>query len=140
MAKPEVKEKSYLVDPQTGLPSKIDKEELVRLARLHVTLQEMAEWFKCTREYLSMEPFITLINDAKSETKQRLKQKALQRALVDNSDPMLKFCLKNYCKWSDADIVSDGDTPAAEQSSHGFYIKVIKTKGENDGSSNDSAE
>lgn len=80
---------------------KVDHEELQKLARLHLTSVEMAEWFGCSVDLLTREPYLSIIHKGKSETKQRLKQKAIQRALVDNSDTMLIFCLKNYCKWGD---------------------------------------
>ena len=90
--------------PKKGDPKpekKVDKDELAKLARLHLTNIEIADWFGCTSDLLSRSPYIEIIQKAKSETKQHLKQKAMQRALHDNSDTMLIFCLKNYCKWGD---------------------------------------
>jgi len=79
---------------------KVNHEELERLARLHLTSKEIAEWFNCSVELLQREPYLSIIVKGRSETKQRLKQKAIQRAF-ENSDTMLIFCLKNYCGWGD---------------------------------------
>lgn len=128
MAKPP-KKPEYTVNPNTGLPSKIDTDDLIRLARLHLTFKELADWFGVTTEYMQTEPFASIVQKAKSETKQRLKQKALQRALSDGSDTMLKFCLKNYCGWSDNDTITNtpNETGDIERSS-GFTVSIISKK------------
>jgi hypothetical protein len=107
---------------------KPDLEELERLARLHVTYKEMAEWFGCNESLLQYEPYFTIIAKARSETKQRLKQKALQRALVENSDTLLIFCLKNYCGWGDnKSIIGEGEVP----SQRGYTIQIIPPVNQN---------
>lgn len=88
----------------------IDEEELERMSRLHLTNTEIAQWFNCDINTLSLEPYRTIIANGKSETKQRLKQKIIQRALIDNSDTALIFALKNYCGWGDNKDKA-GDTP-----------------------------
>lgn len=98
--------------PPKGHPhydgTKIDIKELERLSHLHLTTNELAEWFGCHRTTLDREPYLSIIQRGRAETKQRLKQKAIQRALEDNSDTMLIFSLKNYCKWGD-NGPTDGD-------------------------------
>lgn len=106
MATKATKELNYKGEPrQRKEKATIDLEELKRLARLHLTNIDIAEWFGCDINTLSKTPYTEIILNAKSETKQRLKQKAIQRALIDNSDTMLIFCLKNYCGWTNNDKV-----------------------------------
>ena len=90
--------------PKTGgAVKKIDEVELKRLAELHITNKEIAQWFSVHEDTLGQPYYAEIIKNGKSLTKQRLKQKAIQRALQDNSDTMLIFCLKNYCGWSNND-------------------------------------
>jgi len=89
--------------------TKVDMDELERLSKLHLTAGEIAEWFGCSPELLQRDPYLSIIQRGRADTKQRLKQKAIQRALEDNSDTMLIFSLKNYCKWGD-NGPTDGDS------------------------------
>lgn len=99
----------------------IDLIELERVARLHATKKDIAEWFRCSPSTLDNDPYYSIIIKAQNETKQRLKQKAIQRALEGDSDVMLKFCLTNYCKWSDKQVTEVTN----ELGEQGFTITVI---------------
>lgn len=99
-----------------------DLDELQRLARLHVTYKEIAEWFGCNESLLQYEPYVSIIAKARSETKQRLKQRALQRALVEGSDTLLIFCLKNYCGWGDNKAIIGESEDTHQQ---GYTIQII---------------
>lgn len=99
----------------------IDLEELERVAKLHATKKDIAEWFRCSPSTLDNDPYFSVIIKAQNGTKQRLKQKALQRALEGDSDMMLKFCLTNYCKWSDKQVTEVTN----ELGEQGFTITVI---------------
>jgi hypothetical protein len=99
----------------------IDLDELERVAKLHATRKDIAEWFRCSTSTLDNDPYYSVIIKAQNETKQRLKQKALQRALQEDSDMMLKFCLTNYCKWSDKQVTEVTN----ELGEQGFTITVI---------------
>jgi hypothetical protein len=105
----------------------INLEELGKVARLHATKREIAEWFRCSMSVLDDDPYHSVIIQAQNETKQRLKQKALQRALEESSDQMLVFCLKNYCGWSDKITQQIENT----EESNGFTITVIPPKSRN---------
>ena len=81
----------------------VDIKELEKVAKLNCTTKEMAIFFGCSRELLDQPRYAAIIQKSREDVKQRLKQKAVQRALVDDSDTMLIFCLKNYCGWSNND-------------------------------------
>jgi len=106
---------------RTIVKGDIDLVELERVARLHATRKDIAEWFRCSPSTLDSDPYYSVIIKAQNETKQRLKQKALQRALEEDSDMMLKFCLTNYCKWSDKQVTEVTN----ELGEQGFTITVI---------------
>ena len=103
----------------------IDLGELERLAQLHITNIEIAQWLNVNVKTLNAERYLSVINKAKSETKQKLKQKALQRALNDSSDSMLMFCLKNYCGWSNNETQTQETKVIKDK--QGFTIKVKNT-------------
>lgn len=105
----------------------IDLEELEKVARLHATMADIAEWFRCSISTLNNDPYYSVIIKARNDTKQKLKQKALQRALEDGSDSMLKFCLTNYCGWSDKVVNQVENT---DNSQNGFTISLIPPKSE----------
>ena len=90
---------------------------------MHLTTVEIANWFGCSRALLECEPFVAIIDKGRAETKQRLKQKALQRALVEDSDVMLKFCLKNYCGWTDVPTMNV--SPDSTVNNTGFTVSFI---------------
>jgi hypothetical protein len=100
----------------------IDLEELAKVASFHLTLMEIADWFGCSSSALNYEPYKSVIKKAHNETKQRLKQKALQRAIEESSDKMLQFCLTNYCGWSDK---TTAVMETNNESGSGFTITVI---------------
>jgi len=103
---------------------RVDEKQLAKLAGAHLTTKEISAILDISVSALEKSPYKEIISVERGLTKQRLKQKALQRALIDSSDVMLKFCLKNYCGMTDNDIIPiDGN---GEDSNVGYTIKIVR--------------
>jgi hypothetical protein len=77
----------------------VDPEEVKKLAALHCTIKEIAEWFKTTEKTISYH-FADIITKAKLETKNSLRRTQLRVAMSGNV-PMLIFLGKNMLGQSD---------------------------------------
>jgi hypothetical protein len=107
-------------------------QDLQKLAALHTSMKEIANWFGVPVTTLENDPWHTLIQDARSTTKQRLKTKAIDRALNADSDTMLKFCLANYCGFSDnpnANTIKSDIEPMSEEQITSELSDIIKKYG-----------
>jgi hypothetical protein len=90
-------------EPTTGKagrpPKPVDREVVIKLARLHITQEDIARWFGVTRNVIS-ERFGEDIKLAQAETRARLRRKMLEQALAGNTT-MLIWLGKNMCMMSD---------------------------------------
>lgn len=77
----------------------IPEEQVMELAKLHCTNQEMADFFEVKLQTF-MDNFRDIITKNKLITKQRLRQKMLQQALSGDRVLMI-FLSKNYLGMSD---------------------------------------
>jgi helix-turn-helix protein len=80
----------------------IPEEQVLELARLHCTNQEMADFFEVKLQTF-MDNFRDIITKGRLETKQRLRAAQLKVAL-DGNTTMLIFLGKNYLNQSDQPI------------------------------------
>lgn len=80
----------------------VDPEEVRKLAALHCTIKEIAEWFNTTEKTISYH-FAGIITKAKLETKNNLRRTQLRVAMSGNV-PMLIWLGKNLCGQSDNPI------------------------------------
>ena len=98
----------------------VDITELKELAEMQLSNAEIARWFGVHSDFVSMEPYNSIIDNARSNIKQRLARKAVQRAIEGDSDAVLIFALKSVNKWGVED-----KTPVAAPIQSGFSIKLI---------------
>lgn len=80
-------------------PKPVDREVVIKLARLHISQEDIARWFGVTRNVIA-ERFGEDIRLAQAETRARLRRKMLEQALAGNST-MLIWLGKNMCMMSD---------------------------------------
>ena len=91
-------------------PKPVDREVVIKLARLHITQEDIARWFGVTRNVIS-ERFGEDIRLAQAETRARLRRKMLEQALAGNTT-MLIWLGKNMCMMSDnGPMDSDDNKP-----------------------------
>jgi hypothetical protein len=86
---------------RAGRPLKeIDIETVIKLARLHVTTNDIARWFGVDKNTISAR-FAHEIEQARAETRARLRRKMLQEAMETGNVTMLIWLSKNMCQMSD---------------------------------------
>jgi hypothetical protein len=88
----------------------IDPEQVTRLARLHCTMQEMADFFGCHRETLR-ENFSSQIDKGRSEGNISLRRKQWQMAVEKGNVVMLIWLGKQMLGQRNEIIESDSNTP-----------------------------
>ena len=88
----------------------IDPEQVIRLARLHCTMQEMADFFGCHRETLR-ENFSPQIDKGRSEGNISLRRKQWQMAVEKGNVVMLIWLGKQMLGQRNEIIESDSNTP-----------------------------
>jgi hypothetical protein len=88
----------------------IDPEQVTRLARLHCTMQEMADFFGCHRETLR-ENFSPQIDKGRSEGNISLRRKQWQMAVEKGNVVMLIWLGKQMLGQRNEIIESDSNTP-----------------------------
>ena len=88
----------------------IDGEQVTRLARLHCTMQEMADFFGCHRETLR-ENFSSQIDKGRSEGNISLRRKQWQMAVEKGNVVMLIWLGKQMLGQRNEIIESDSNTP-----------------------------
>ena len=88
----------------------IDGEQVTRLARLHCTMQEMADFFGCHRETLR-ENFSSQIDKGRSEGNISLRRKQWQMAVEKGNVVMLIWLGKQMLGQRNEIIESDSNIP-----------------------------
>jgi hypothetical protein len=88
----------------------IDPEQVVRLARLHCTMQEMASFFGCHRDTLHNN-FSAEIDKGRSEGNISLRRKQWQMAVEKGNVVMLIWLGKQMLGQRNEIIESDSNTP-----------------------------
>ena len=88
----------------------IDPEQVKRLARLHCTMQEMADFFGCHRETL-LNNFSTEIAKGKSEGNISLRRKQWQMAVEKGNVVMLIWLGKQMLGQVNERLDNDNDAP-----------------------------
>jgi hypothetical protein len=88
----------------------IDAEQVKRLARLHCTMQEMADFFGCHRDTLHNN-FSAEIDKGRSEGNISLRRKQWQMAVEKGNVVMLIWLGKQMLGQRNEIIESDGNTP-----------------------------
>ena len=88
----------------------IDPEQVTRLARLHCTMQEMADFFGCHRETLR-ENFSPQIDKGRSEGNISLRRKQWQMAVEKGNVVMLIWLGKQMLGQRNEILESDSNIP-----------------------------
>lgn len=88
----------------------IDPEQVTRLARLHCTMQEMADFFGCHRETLR-ENFSPQIDKGRSEGNISLRRKQWQMAVEKGNVVMLIWLGKQMLGQRNEILESDNNAP-----------------------------
>ena len=88
----------------------IDPEQVTRLARLHCTMQEMADFFGCHRETLR-ENFSPQIDKGRSEGNISLRRKQWQMAVEKGNVVMLIWLGKQMLGQRNEILESDSNAP-----------------------------
>lgn len=85
----------------------IDRETVIKLARLHCSQQDIARWFDVDKNTIAKR-FGADIELAKSETRARLRRKMLEEAMNGNTT-MLIWLSKNMLGFSDLGPIDNDD-------------------------------
>jgi len=85
----------------------IDREQVIKLARLHCNTSEIARWFNVDQNTINLR-FKDEIELARSETKARLRRKMLDEAMHGNTT-MLIWLSKNMLGFSDNGPIETDD-------------------------------
>jgi hypothetical protein len=87
----------------------IPPDEIVKLAKLGCSIEEISDWFQVPRETIKYN-FSDYIAKGRAETKQALRRAQLSLALKGNAT-MLIWLGKNMLGQSDNPITSEANTP-----------------------------
>ena len=94
--------------PKARKPKRlIDREVVIKLARLHCNTTEIARWFGVDANTINNK-FRTDIELARGETRAKLRRKMLEEAMNGNTT-MLIWLSKNMCGMSDNGPVDNED-------------------------------
>jgi len=93
----------------TGRPViEIDENELKELMQFYPTLEETAAWFKCSPDTIERRvktvygaSFAEFRKFFSGKTRLMLKRKAISKALDENNDKMLTYCLRTMTDLDD---------------------------------------
>jgi len=85
----------------------IDRETVIKLARLHCSGADMARWFGVHEDSI-FNRFKEDIETAKAETRARLRKKMLEKAF-NGDTTMLIWCSKNWLGFGDNGPVNSDD-------------------------------
>ena len=86
----------------------IDREQVIKLARLHCNVSEISRWFGVDQNTINLR-FKDEIELARSETKARLRNKMLHEALINGNTTMLIWLSKNMLGFSDNGPIETDD-------------------------------
>jgi hypothetical protein len=89
------------------LRKEIDREQVIKLARLHCNVSEIARWFNVDQNTINKR-FKEDIELARGETKAKLRRKMLEEAMNGNTT-MLIWLSKNMLGFSDNGPVENDD-------------------------------
>lgn len=87
----------------------VPPEEVLKLAKLGCTIEEISDWFQVPRETIKYN-FSDIIAKGRSQTKQSLRQAQIRLALSGNAT-MLIWLGKNMLGQSDNPIDTQGNEP-----------------------------
>jgi len=86
----------------------IPLKDVEKLASLHLTYKDMAEYFGC-KETTFRDNFRSVVEKARQTTKQRLMEAMLESAIVKQNPTILVWTSKNLLNWTDTPINSDSN-------------------------------
>ena len=81
-------------------------EEVKKLASLHLTYKDMAQFFGC-KENTFRDNFRSVVEKARQTTKQRLMEAMLESAIVKQNPTILVWTSKNLLNWTDQPISTE---------------------------------
>ena len=81
----------------------INIEDVKKLAALHLTYKDMADYFGC-KENTFRDNFRSIVERARQKTKQRLMEAMLETAIVKQNPTILVWTSKNLLGWQDNPI------------------------------------
>lgn len=81
----------------------IELEEVKKLASLHLTYKDMAQFFGC-RETTFRDNFRSVVEKSRQVTKQRLMEAMLESAIVKQNPTILVWTSKNLLNWTDQPV------------------------------------
>lgn len=84
----------------------INLEDVKKLAALHLTYKDMANYFGC-KENTFRDNFRTVVERARQQTKQRLMEAMLESAIVKQNPTILVWTSKNLLNWTDNPVNTD---------------------------------
>jgi len=87
----------------------INIDEVKKLAALHLTYKDMAEFFGC-KENTFRDNFRSVVEQSRQTTKQRLMEAMLESAIVKQNPTILVWVSKNLLNWTDNPINTDNNT------------------------------
>ena len=86
----------------------ITMEEVKKLASLHLTYKDMAQFFGC-KETTFRDNFRSVVEKARQTTKQRLMEAMLESAIVKQNPTILVWTSKNLLNWTDNPISTESN-------------------------------
>jgi hypothetical protein len=84
----------------------IELEEVKKLASLHLTYKDMAEFFGC-KETTFRDNFRSVVEKSRQVTKQRLMEAMLESAIVKQNPTILVWTSKNLLNWTDQPVSTE---------------------------------
>tara|TARA_R100001460_G_scaffold9310_1_gene22591 strand:+ start:179 stop:646 length:468 start_codon:yes stop_codon:yes gene_type:complete len=86
----------------------ISIEEVKKLASLHLTYKDMADFFGC-KETTFRDNFRSVVEKSRQVTKQRLMEAMLESAIVKQNPTILVWTSKNLLNWTDNPVSSESN-------------------------------
>tara|TARA_R110000803_G_scaffold24966_3_gene59828 strand:+ start:490 stop:954 length:465 start_codon:yes stop_codon:yes gene_type:complete len=86
----------------------INTDEVKKLASLHLTYKDMADFFGC-KETTFRDNFRTVVEQSRQITKQRLMEAMLESAIIKQNPTILVWTSKNLLNWTDQPVNTDSN-------------------------------